>query len=101
MISRQVLDPAAVRAELAHLDGDWSATDTELTRSIEFAGFLVAVEFITRIAPVCEELDHHPDLDLRWRRVDITLSTHSAGGITALDVSLAHRIDELAGQLPR
>ena len=55
---------------------------------------------MNRLAPRCEELDHHPDLALRWRWVDVELSTHSAGGVTDMDVTLARQIDEVAAGLP-
>jgi 4a-hydroxytetrahydrobiopterin dehydratase len=48
-----------------------------------------------RIAFVAEQLDHHPDVDLRWRTLHLTLVTHSAGGVTGLDLQLARRVDEL------
>lgn len=48
------------------------------------------------MAVVAEELDHHPDVDIRWRKVSFTLSTHSQGGVTERDVELARRIDEIA-----
>jgi 4a-hydroxytetrahydrobiopterin dehydratase len=86
--------------KLASRHADWSGGPEKLSRSIEFADFLTAVEFITRLAPSCEELDHHPDLALHWRRVDIELSTHSAGGVTSLDFDLAGIIDEVAAGLP-
>ena len=71
-----------------------------MTRSIEFADFPTAVEFINRLAPRCEDLEHHPDLALRWRWVDVVLATHSAGGVTELDVTLAGIVDEVAAGLP-
>jgi 4a-hydroxytetrahydrobiopterin dehydratase len=89
-----------ISRRLAELHGGWQGGTDALTRSIEFANFLTAVEFVNRLAPRCEELDHHPDLALRWRWVDISLSTHSAGGVTALDFQLAQIIDELAAELP-
>jgi 4a-hydroxytetrahydrobiopterin dehydratase len=89
-----------ISRRLAGLHGGWQGSTDALTRSIEFADFLTAVEFVNRLAPRCEELDHHPDLALRWRWVDVSLSTHSAGGVTALDVQLAQIIDELAAELP-
>ena len=58
------------------------------------------VPVINRLAPRCEELDHHPDLALRWRWVEIELSTHSAGGVTDLDLTLAGIVDEVAAELP-
>ncbi|MGH8962394.1 MAG: 4a-hydroxytetrahydrobiopterin dehydratase [Jatrophihabitantaceae bacterium] len=99
-MSQDLLNQDAVDAALAALHPDWSGTPEKLSRSIEFADFPTAVEFVNRIAPRCEEIDHHPDLALRWRWVDVALATHSAGGVTDLDVSLAHIVDEIAGGLP-
>jgi 4a-hydroxytetrahydrobiopterin dehydratase len=89
-----------INRRLGGLNPGWSGTTEELSRSIEFADFLTAVEFVNQLAPACEELDHHPDLALRWRWVDITLSTHSAGGVTELDLQLAAIVDEIAAGLP-
>ena len=89
-----------MEAGLAQLHPDWSGDTKQLSRSIEFADFLTAVEFVNRIAPRAAELDHHPDLALRWRWVDVVLSTHSAGGVTELDVELARVVDEVAAGLP-
>lgn len=100
-MSPQVLTQDAITEQLATLHAGWAGTTDKLTRSIEFADFPTAVEFINRIAPRCEELDHHPDLALRWRWVDVELSTHSAGGVTELDVQLAGIVDELAAALPQ
>lgn len=96
-----VLDQAAVDAGLTRLSPGWSGTPEAMRRSIEFADFLTAVEFVHQIAPRCEELDHHPDLSLRWRWVDVSLSTHSAGGVTEKDLQLAEQIDEVAARLPQ
>jgi len=95
-----LLDQAEIDEKLAALHPDWTGSPQRLTRSIEFADFLTAVEFINRLAPRCEELDHHPDLALRWRWVDVELSTHSEGGVTDLDVTLAGIVDEVASALP-
>jgi 4a-hydroxytetrahydrobiopterin dehydratase len=99
-MSRELLDQAEIDARLASLHADWSGSVGCLSRSIEFAGFPTAVEFINRLAPRCEDLDHHPDLALRWRWVDVVLSTHSAGGVTEMDVTLARAVDEVAATLP-
>lgn len=96
----ELLDQAAIDAALAGRHPGWSGSPQKLSRSIEFADFPTAVEFINRLAPRCEEIDHHPDLALRWRWVDIELSTHSAGGVTDLDVKLAGIVDEVATELP-
>lgn len=95
-----LLDQAQIDEKLKSRHPDWSGSPEKLTRSIEFANFLTAAEFINRLAPRCEELDHHPDLALRWRWVHIELSTHSEGGVTDLDVTLAGIIDEVAADLP-
>ena len=90
-----------IGARLASLHPDWTGTTDRLSRSIEFSDFPTAVEFINRLAPTCEDLDHHPDLALRWRWVDVVLATHSAGGVTDLDVTLAGIVDEVAASLPQ
>lgn len=97
---QDLLTQGAVDSALATLHPDWDGTTQTLSRSIEFADFPTAVEFVNRIAPRCEAIDHHPDLALRWRWVDVSLATHSAGGVTELDVTLAHIVDEVAGGLP-
>ena len=99
-MSIQVLSEDEVAAAVAGLDAGWSGSSERLTRSIEFADFMTAVGFIDRLAPRCEERDHHPYLTLRWRWVDLELSTHSKKGVTELDVWLAGVIDEIAAQLP-
>jgi len=99
-VPAEPITKAAVDTALATLHPDWTGTTAKLSRSIEFADFPTAVEFVNRLAPRCEEMDHHPDLALRWRLVDVTLSTHSAGGVTGLDVTLAGIVDEVAGTLP-
>jgi 4a-hydroxytetrahydrobiopterin dehydratase len=100
-MAAHLLDQAEIDAKLAERHPDWSGTPEKLTRAIEFADFPTAVEFINRLAPRCEEMEHHPDLSLRWRWVHIELSTHSAGGVTELDLALAEIVDEVAATLPQ
>jgi 4a-hydroxytetrahydrobiopterin dehydratase len=97
----QLLSQDEIDTALQSLQSDWQGSPEKLSRSIEFADFTTAAEFINRLAPPCEEMDHHPDLALRWRWVDVELSTHSAGGVTGLDVTLAGIVDEVAAQLPK
>ncbi|HET6875906.1 MAG TPA: 4a-hydroxytetrahydrobiopterin dehydratase [Jatrophihabitans sp.] len=99
-MAEQVLEQGEITDRLAARHPDWQGTPEKLTRSIEFADFPTAVEFINRLAPRCEEINHHPDLALRWRWVSIELSTHSAGGVTDKDLTLAGIIDELAAEMP-
>lgn len=97
---RELLTQDLIDQRLASLHADWSGTTDQLRRSVEFADFATAVEFVNRLVPICEELDHHPDLALRWRWVDVALSTHSAGGVTERDITLAGHVDEVAAGLP-
>jgi 4a-hydroxytetrahydrobiopterin dehydratase len=99
-MAARLLSSSDIDAARSGLHADWKGSTEKLSRSIEFADFGTAVEFINRLAPRCEELDHHPDLALRWRWVDVELSTHSAGGVTDLDVRLAGIVDEVAATLP-
>ena len=73
----------------------WSGDGEGIRRSVELPGFADAVAAIVRIGFVAERMDHHPDVDLRWRTLHLTLATHSAGGVTELDLELARRIDAL------
>jgi 4a-hydroxytetrahydrobiopterin dehydratase len=95
MMERNKLTPVELRAGLATLHEGWSGTEQALTRTVDFPSFLGAVEFISAMAPVAERLDHHPDLRLSWRTVELELSTHSAGGVTASDLALAGELDAL------
>ena len=96
----QRLTQDEIDARIASLAPGWSGSPEALRRTIEFADFLTAVRFVDGIAPRCEELNHHPDLTLSWRRVTVSLSTHSAGGVTDKDAQLAAAVDEVAGGLP-
>jgi 4a-hydroxytetrahydrobiopterin dehydratase len=98
-MDRTPLTPDQLQKGIAELSRGWSATADGLVRKVEFPTFLTAVEFISELAPVAERLDHHPDLRLSWRTVDLTLTTHSAGGVTQFDLVLAHELDELITRL--
>lgn len=100
-MNRTLLDQQTIDRSLAQRHHGWQGSTDELRRAIEFADFGTAVEFINRLAPRCEQLDHHPDLALRWRWVDVVLSTHSAGGVTEYDLALAEIVDEVAAGLPQ
>ncbi len=88
------LSPDELTAALSGLPL-WSGDGAGIRRSLELSGFPDAVAALVRIAFVAEQLDHHPDVDLRWRTLHLTLVTHSAGGVTELDLALARRIGEL------
>ena len=88
------LSPDDVTAALHELA--WWAGDTAgIVRTLELPSFRAAVDAVVAIADLAEELDHHPDLDIRYRTLRVALVTHSAGGVTELDLRLARRLDEL------
>jgi 4a-hydroxytetrahydrobiopterin dehydratase len=88
------LSPDDVAAALRDLPL-WSGDADGLRRTVELPSFRDAVAAINAIADVAEEMDHHPDVDLRWRTLHLALVSHSAGGVTELDLALARRIDAL------
>ncbi|WP_045878160.1 4a-hydroxytetrahydrobiopterin dehydratase [Pseudofrankia sp. DC12] len=77
----------------------WALADGAIRRTVTAPTFLAGVELVRQVAAVAEEMDHHPDIDIRWRRVTFALSTHDAGGITVLDLEQARAIDGLARAL--
>jgi 4a-hydroxytetrahydrobiopterin dehydratase len=93
-----VLSPDAVdRLVGSELTG-WSREGDTLVRAIESETFALGIRLVDAVAVVADELNHHPDMDIRWTTVTFRLSTHSAGGITGNDIELAKRIDALADQ---
>ncbi len=91
------LSPDEIAAALHGLP-HWAGDGDGLRRTAEFPSFRDAVAAIVSIADVAEELDHHPDVDLRWRTLHLSLVTHSAGGVTENDLQLARRIDGLLSE---
>ncbi len=82
---------AAAVAELTHWAGDVQG----IYRRVEFPSFRAAVDAVVQIADIAEEMDHHPDLDLRYDSVRVSVVTHDARGVTELDLELARRVDGL------
>ena len=93
-MNRRLLLEDQITIELKKLDG-WSLGGNEIRKTWEFEDFMRAMEFVNSVAVIAEKFNHHPDIDIRWNRVRLTLSTHSAGGLTLLDFTLARAIDEL------
>jgi 4a-hydroxytetrahydrobiopterin dehydratase len=83
----------AALSELPHWS--WDGNRAGIARSFKFADFGEAFAFMTRVAMLSEKADHHPEWSNVWNRVDILLTTHSAGGLTAKDITLAKSIDAL------
>jgi 4a-hydroxytetrahydrobiopterin dehydratase len=90
-----VLSDEEVEQRLGELDDDWARKDDTIERTFKFDDFKGSIDFITRITPVAEDMNHHPDLSVSWNTVTVSLSTHSEGGITENDFELAGKIDEL------
>jgi len=86
------LSDIEIHRALSGLPG-WSRRGNELAKTYEFRTFADAIAFVTRIATVADGLDHHPDINIRYTKVLLHLSTHSAGGVTTKDVQLAQAID--------
>ena len=84
-----------VRDGLATLPG-WERNGDEIVKEYRFDGFGDAIAFVVRVAFRAEKADHHPDVDVRYNRVRVALSTHSDGGITAKDLALATEADAAA-----
>jgi 4a-hydroxytetrahydrobiopterin dehydratase len=93
----QKLDAAARQALAARLPG-WRMVDGRdaIQKTFKFKDFNEAFGFMARAALVAEKMDHHPEWTNVWNRVDVTLSTHSAGGLTELDLKLAEAMDKFA-----
>ena len=89
-------------AELQHFlvgHPDWKHEGGMLRRTYEAPSFLEGIEFVQRVARAAEAADHHPDIDIRWRKVTLALVTHDAGGLTARDTKLAAEADALFAQV--
>lgn len=97
----QKLTGEARTAALSKLDG-WSEVKGRdaISKKFVFKDFNEAFGFMTRAALVAEKLDHHPEWFNVYKTVEVTLSTHDAGGVTELDVKLAQAMDKMAGLLP-
>lgn len=95
MARPQKLTDQAVTDALAGLPG-WERSGDEIVKTYERPSFAAAIAFVVRIGFLAEAADHHPDLDIRWRTVRVALTTHDAGGLSALDVALAQQIEDEA-----
>jgi len=75
---------------------DWKEQDNALVREFEFESFPKAIEFVDRLAEAAESENHHPDIDIRYRKVTVRWTTHSEGGITERDRAMSERTTALA-----
>jgi 4a-hydroxytetrahydrobiopterin dehydratase len=88
-----LLSDAEIDRRLTRLSG-WERKGNEIRRTFSFADFRGSMAFVNRVAELAEAMDHHPDVDIRYSKVTLALSSHDAGGLTARDFTLAEKIGE-------
>ena len=89
------LSEEEIEESLSGLD-DWERDGEAIRRQFELDDFKGSVDFVNRLTPEAEAMNHHPDLEISWNKVTVTLSTHSEGGLTENDFELARKVDALA-----
>lgn len=87
------LSDISIQRELGNLPG-WSRRGEVITKTFQFRDFLTGIDFVAEVAKAADAADHHPDIDIRYTKVTCALSTHSAGGITQMDLDMAKKIDQ-------
>lgn len=88
------LTPEEIQSRMAQAQG-WELAANAIRKLFKFEDFRQAMAFVNRVADAAEAADHHPDITINYSRVTLSLSTHSAGGLTEKDFSLAQKIDSL------
>ena len=88
-----LLDDEEIEQRLDEL-GDWEREGDELQKVFEFDDFPSAIRFVNDVARLAERYDHHPDMDVRYNKVKLVLTTHSEGGLTSLDFDLANEVEQ-------
>ena len=78
---------------LKQLDPSWRQEDKYIMRQFSFPTFMEGIQFVNQVAAIAEELDHHPDINLSYRDLQLSVTTHYKGGLTSRDFRLAGRID--------
>ena len=94
-----LLSDEEIEVGLASLPA-WTRAGGSISRTVELADFKAAMLFTGAVAYMAEKANHHPDILIQWNKVTLTLSTHSAGGLTAADIALAGHLDALHGGAP-
>lgn len=89
------LNSAQITSSLAKIP-DWKKKATVISRVFEFKDFPAAMKFVDAVALLAEQAWHHPDIDIRWNKVTLALTTHDAGGLTGKDFALAKKFDGLS-----
>ena len=92
----ELLSDSQIDSRLAELEG-WEREGETIAKTFELADFVGSAQFVGKLVEPAEEMGHHPDLTVSWNKVGVSITTHSAGGLTANDFELAKRIDRVAG----
>jgi 4a-hydroxytetrahydrobiopterin dehydratase len=93
-MAQMKLSDIEIQRELGTLGG-WSRRGDALVKTFVFTTFPEGITFVDQAAEQAERVQHHPDIDIRYTKVTVTLSTHSAGGVTGLDIELARYLEKL------
>lgn len=88
------LTSSQIEKSLQNLD-NWQLKDEKIRKTYEFEDFVAAMGFVIEVAQLAEEVGHHPDIEIRYNKVVLSLTTHDEGGITEKDVRLAREIEEM------
>jgi 4a-hydroxytetrahydrobiopterin dehydratase len=94
-MSEPRLSADEVDASLSEQEIAWERVDDELQTTVELHDFADALAFVNKVGAAAEAANHHPDIDIRWNKVHLVLTTHDSGGLTLLDLALAAAIDRL------
>ena len=89
------LDQDQIRQELHSLD-QWQLNGNAIEKTFNFPTFAAGIAFVNAVASRADEADHHPDIDIRYTAIKLSLSTHSAGGLTVKDFDLARKVDAIS-----
>ena len=95
--SSMLLSNTEVNTQMQNLP-QWTTDGKVITRTFKFKDFVTAIDFVNQLVEPAESAGHHPDLEISYNKVKVTLTTHDAGGLTALDFSLANKISKIAQQ---
>ncbi len=90
------LGDAEIERRLGELSG-WARAGDAISKTFQLGSFPAAIAFVTHVGFLAEAAGHHPDIDIRWRKVTLALTTHDAGGLTQRDFDLAAQVDEIMG----
>ena len=98
-MTEERIEEREVRQRIGTLNEGWNGDTQHIARTFTFDTFAEGIDFVRRLGAAADEQGHHPDIDIRWTSVLVDISTHSAGGVTDLDFTLARTADEIAADM--